>query len=139
MTSVLSVLRTRWGGAPGTLRLVAGLLAVQTLGFVSFGAYELGQLQAGRVVSGLVTALLLVAWGVALAFGAYALLAGRVAARGPVLAAQLIQVPTAWSFRGGETTWVMVVLGLTSLLVLVLVLLPVSTRYLVGSRVPRRP
>jgi len=134
VTSPLSFLGTRWGGAPGPLRGVAVLLALQTLGFVSFGLYELGQLHTGRVVSGAVTALLLVAWGAVLLLGAYALLAGRAYARGPVLAAQLIQVPTAWSFRGGETTWVTVVLGLTSVLVIVFVLLPASTRHLVGRR-----
>ncbi|MEA5154686.1 hypothetical protein [Raineyella sp.] len=138
MTSPLSSLAVRWRGAPGTLCAAAVLLVLQTVGFAGFGLFEFGQLQAGRVMTGVITAVLLVAWGLVLLLGAYALLAGRVFARGPVLAAELIQIPTAWSFRGGQTTWVALALGISSLLVIVLVLLPASTRHLVGPR-PAQP
>ncbi|QGF24440.1 hypothetical protein [Raineyella fluvialis] len=134
MTSPLATLRR----APVPLRIAAALVGIQTLGFAGFGLYELGQLVAARIVSGMAAEpLVLVAWGLALGWGAYALLGGRAVARGPVLAAQLIQVPTAWSLRGGDTTWAAVALGLTSLGVMVLVLFPASTRYLVGPRPER--
>ncbi len=137
VTSPLSALGTSWRGAPGPLRAAAVLLTLQTVGFAGFGLFEFGQLQAGRVMTGVITAVLLVAWGLVLVLGAYALLGGRAFARGPVLAAELIQIPTAWSFRGGETTWVAVLLGLSSVLVIVFVLLPASTRHLVGPRPER--
>lgn len=100
---------------------------------MAFGAYEATQLAAGRVMTGIVTALLLALWGAALAVGGWAMLGARLWARGPVVAAEIIHLPTAWSFRGGETTWVTLLWGLTSLAVLVLILVPASTRYLTGS------
>lgn len=133
MTSPIHALRSRFASAPRPLRAVAVLLALQALGFVAFGAYEATQLAAGRVVTGIVTALLLALWGVALAVGGWAMLGARLGARGPVVAVEIIHLPTAWSFRGGETTWVTLLGGLTSLVVVVLILVPASTRYLTGS------
>lgn len=137
VTILPSTLRTRFTTAPRPLRIAAVLLALQTLAFVAVGVYGMVQLQPGRLVGGVVTGLLLVVWGAALGVGGYALLGGRVAARGPVVGAELIHLPTAWSFRGGETTWVMVFLGLSSLVVFVLALLPASTRHLVPAEEER--
>lgn len=134
MTSLLPTLRTRFSSAPRTLRAVAILLAVQALGFIAFGVFETTQLVAGRVMTGVVTALLLILWGVVLGVGGWAMLGGRLWARGPVVAVEILHLPTAWDFRGGETTWVTVLWGLTSLAVVVLILVPASTRYLTGDR-----
>lgn len=133
MKSLAAVLRARLGAAPRPLRAVAVLLGLQALGFITFGVYESTQLTGGRVMTGIVTALLLVLWGGALGFAGWAMLGGRMLARGPVVAAEIIHLPTAWSFRGGETTWVTLLLGLTSLAVVILVLVPASTRYLTGT------
>ncbi|SDB85732.1 hypothetical protein GA0111570_10599 [Raineyella antarctica] len=133
MISLPSALRSRLAAAPRPLHAAAALLLVQALGFVAFGGYELTQVAAGRVVSGIVTALLLILWGLGLAFGGWAMLGGRLLARGPVVAAEIIHLPIAWSFRGGQTTWVTLLLGLTSLAVVLLVLVPASTRHLTGA------
>lgn len=132
MISLPTALRSRLAAAPRPLRVAAALLLVQALGFIAFGAYEFSQLAAGRVMTGIVTAVLLIAWGLALAFGGWAMLGGQMLARGPVVAAEIIHLPTAWSFRGGETTWVTLVFGLTSLAIVLLVLVPASTRHLTG-------
>lgn len=106
---------------------------VQALCLSAFGIYEFFQVQPGRVMTGIVTALLILLWGVGLGAGGWAMLAGRQLARGPVVAVEILHLPTAWSFRGGETTWVMLLMGLTSVAVIVLTLWPTSTRYLTSE------
>ena len=133
MISPASALRPRLLAAPRSLVVAAALLAFHAVGLSVFGLYEFTQVQPGRVMTGLVSAFLLVVWGLALGAGGWAMLGGRLWARGPVVAVELLHLPVAWSFRGGETTWVMLVLGLTSLAVIVLVLLPASTRHLTGA------
>jgi hypothetical protein len=59
---------------------------------------------------------------------------GRRWSRAPAIATQLIQLPIALSFRGGETTWFAVLLGAVSLTVIVCLLLPSSTRAFVGDQ-----
>lgn len=113
--------------------MAAALLPVQAVGFLVFGFFEYFQLQSGRVVTGIVSATLLVAWGASLGVLAYFLLRGRAWSRGPVAALELIHLPTAWSFRGGETTWVMLLLGASSLVILVMLVLPATTRHLLGD------
>jgi len=137
VNSLPTTIRTRLFAAPVPLRAALGLLVIQSIGFIAFGAYEFTQVQPGRVMTGVITGVLLILWGLGLAAGGYAMLAGRMAARGPVAAAEIIQVPTAWSFLGGQTTWVAILMGITSLAILVLVVLPQSTRHFTGSREQR--
>jgi hypothetical protein len=47
-----------------------------------------------------------------------------------VLLAQLIQLGTAWSFRGGDTTWIAVGLAVVALVVAAGVLHPASVEAL---------
>jgi hypothetical protein len=58
---------------------------------------------------------------------------GRSWARSPVVVAQLITLLTAYSFTGGETTWVAVVLAGVSVAALVCVLHPRSTAALAAD------
>ena len=53
---------------------------------------------------------------------------GRRWSRAPAIATQIIQLPVAWSLRGGETTWFAALLGAVSLTGLVCLLLPRSPR-----------
>jgi len=128
----LSAVRDGLRQAPGTVLVFALLLTLQAAAFLGFGLFEATQLHGGRVMTGLMTALLLVAWGVALVTLAGAAVAGRGWSRGPAVALELIHIPVAWSFLGGRTTWVAVALGVSSLVAVVLVLLPPSTAHLVG-------
>lgn len=68
--------------------------------------------------------LLLVARGVFLA---------RRWSRGPAVATQLILLPLAWSFVGGQTTWVAVALAALAITVFVALLHPRSTAVFVGT------
>jgi hypothetical protein len=58
---------------------------------------------------------------------------GRKWSRGPAVATQLILLPLAWNFVGGQTTWVAVVLAAVAITVLVGLLHPRSTAVFVGS------
>ena len=60
----------------------------------------------------------------------------RSGSRAPAIATQLIQLPVAWSFRGGETTWFATLLGAVSLVVVVCLLLPSSTAIFTAEQDP---
>lgn len=139
MIQPVSALRPRLLAAPRPLVVAALLLALHATGLSVFGIYEFTQVQPGRVMTGVVSALLLVVWGLGLGAAGWALLGGRLWARGPVMAVQILHLPIAWSFRGGETTWVAVVLGLTSLAIIALVVHPASTRFLTGRETVTDP
>ena len=108
--------------------LLAGvLLAVIAVLSVGFGVLELTQIRASRPVVGSGAAIIMLGYGVFLLAVARGVLRGRRWSRAPGVATQLLQLPIAWSFRGGETAWFAVALGAVSLCVLVCLLLPSST------------
>ncbi len=69
-----------------------------------------------------------------LAFCARGLLRLSSWTRGPIVLAQLIELGVAWSFRGGETTWVSVLLAIPAVIVLVVMFAPATTVALYGHR-----
>jgi hypothetical protein len=111
---------------PPPLVVAASLVGVEGALLVLFAVLELGNLSSDRLTMGLTTTIFFAAYGVALVLLAWYLHRGRAWARSPVLLAQLIQLGTAWSFRGGETTWVAVCLAVVALVVAVGVLHPAS-------------
>ena len=116
------------------LALAAGLLAVIGMTAAGFGVLELLATNASRAVVGSGAAIILLAYAVLLFAVARGVLRGRRWSRAPAIATQLIQMPVAWSFRGGETTWVAFLLGAVSLTVIVCLLLPSSTRIFTGEQ-----
>ncbi len=48
--------------------------------------------------------------------------------------AQLIELGVAWSFRGGSTTWVSILLAVPAVAVLAVVFSPSTTQALFGER-----
>jgi len=54
--------------------------------------------------------------------------------RGPIVLAQLIELGVAWSFRGGETTWVAILLAIPAVVVLAVIFSPATTQALYGRR-----
>ena len=64
------------------------------------------------------TSLFFAVYGVGLLFCAWQLTRGQSWARSPVVLAQLIQLGVAWSFRGGDTTWVAIALAVVAVVVL---------------------
>ena len=111
---------------PAPLSVAASLVAVEGGLVVLLAVAELASLSSARLTMGLTTAVFFAVYGAAL-LGCAVLLARRVAVgRSPALLAQLIQLGIAWSFRGGGTTWVAVVLALVALVVIAGLLHPAS-------------
>jgi hypothetical protein len=115
------------------LRVAAVLAAVQGLGLVCYAVLELLALTGGRVTMGLTTAAFFAAYGVMLLVSGRALLAGRAWGRGPVLFAQLVWLGVAWSFRGGDTTWVSATLAVVAVVTIAGLVLPASRAALEGE------
>ncbi len=103
------------------------LTAVEGLVVLVYAVLEMAHLDADRVGVAVTTAAFFALVGGALLFCAAGLVRGHSWARSPVVVVQLITLLTAWSFVGGETTWVAVVLAVVSVAVLVCVLHPRST------------
>ncbi|WP_157973781.1 hypothetical protein [Desertihabitans aurantiacus] len=120
----MSTARTR---PPLPLLLAAAVLVVVAVGALGFAVVELVNLRAHRWVVAVGTTVLMAGYGVFLLAVANGLRRAARWSRGPAVATQLIQLPVAWGFLGGSTTWVTVVLGGLSLLALVCLLLPTST------------
>ncbi len=108
------------------LTLAAGLLTVVGVASAGYGVLELLATRASRAVVGSGAAIILLAYAVLLVAVARGVVRGRRWSRAPAIATQLIQLPVAWSFRGGETTWFAALLGVVSLVVVVCLLLPTS-------------
>ena len=100
---------------PPPLVVAASLAALEGATLVLYGVLELASLSIGRVTMGVTTAVFFLAYGAFLAFCARQLLRRQSWARGFVAMAQLVQLGVAWSFRGGGTTWLAVVLAVVAL------------------------
>lgn len=130
----MTVLTAPGSAVPTPLRVSALLVAVQGVALVVYAVLELVSLRSGRVTMGATTAAFFAAYAAMLLLAARGLLLGRSWARGPVVFAQLVWLGVAWSFRGGETTWVAALLAVTALVVIGGVLAPASIRALDGER-----
>ena len=119
---------------PAPLVVAASLVAVEGGMLLMYAAMELGSLSSQRLTMGLTTAVFFAAYGGALLYCTWQLTRGHSWARSPVVLAQLIQLGVAWSFRGGETTWVAVSLAVVAVIVLAGVLHPASVDALGGDR-----
>jgi len=111
---------------PLPLLVAVALVALEAVALVVVGVSELGVLSSARATMGLTTALFFVVYAAGLGAGAWQLLRLRSWTRAPVVLAQLIQLGVAWSFRGGATTPVAVVLALVAALVLAGIFHPAS-------------
>ena len=115
------------GRRPVTIVLAAALLALEGLLGLGYAGIAVGQIRMSRAVLGLGVAVLMAAFGLLLLVVARGVFLGRRWSRAPAVVAQLIMLPIAWSFKGGATTWVSVVLAALAIAVLVGVLHPRST------------
>jgi hypothetical protein len=109
------------------LRAAAALAALQGLAMLANAGLELFWLTSDRLTMGTTTAVFFAAYGAALLLCARGLLRARSWARSPLVFAQLIWLGVAWSFRGGQTTWVAVLLAVVAVAALVGLLHPAST------------
>jgi hypothetical protein len=120
-------------GPPRPLLGAAVLVGLQGLVLCVFAALEVVAVDRGRVTLAITTGLFFLALGTGLGLCAWGLSRVRSWARGPVVAAELVGVLLSFSFWGGETTPVAVVILLVSLGALVGVLHPSSTQALASD------
>ena len=121
------------GRRPVTIIIAAVSLALEGLLGLGYGGVALGQVRMSRAVVGVGVAILMAGFGISLLLVARGVFMGRRWSRGPAVVAQLILLPIAWSFRGGGTTWVSVVLAMIAITTLVGLLHPRSTAVFIGS------
>ena len=118
---------------PATLVGAAVLVGLEGLLLCVLAVLEVVALDSGRLTMGITTGLFFLVLGVGLLLCAWGLFRVGSWARGPVVAIELIGVLLSFSFWGGETTLVAVVILLVSVAVLVAVLHPASTRALAAN------
>lgn len=82
---------------------------------------------------GLTTSAFFVAYGAALLACAFAMIRGHSWARSPVVLTQLIQLGVAWSFRGGSTNLIAIVLAVVAIVVLAGLAHPASVEALTDN------
>jgi hypothetical protein len=120
---------------PGAaIRLAAGLVALEAAGLVALAVAEIVNTDSDRPSVGVTTALFFFLYAAGLGFCARGLLRLSSWTRGPIVLAQLIELGVAWSFRGGDTTWVSVLLAIPAVIVLVVMFAPSTTVALYGHR-----
>jgi hypothetical protein len=119
---------------PVALRVGGAVLAVEGLVAVVLGLLEAFAVTGSRLTMGVTTAIFLIVYGAALGLVGYGLSRAAGWSRAPAVLTQLLQLGVAWSFRGGSTTWVAVILGLAALYVLVSVFLRSSLAALTAGR-----
>ncbi|NNG18898.1 hypothetical protein HJ590_04795 [Naumannella sp. ID2617S] len=119
---------------PPTLLVAALVLALEGVVALVLGALDAVNVNPNRPVVGIGGAIVWIGYAVALLLLARGLFRARPWSRGPVTATQLINLPVAWSFWGGDTRPIAIALAAASLLVLVCVLHPASTAVLVRDR-----
>ena len=104
--------------APTPLKVAGVLVVLESLALIVLSVLELFNLTSERATMGVSTSIFFVVYAVAIALCAWRMVLLDSWARSPVVLAQLIQLGVAWSFRGGETTWVAIVLALVAVVAL---------------------
>lgn len=106
--------------------VAAGLVGVEAVLLLGYGVVLIPSMHSERLAMGVTTPLFFILYGAGLAFCAWSVVRLHSWARAPLVLAQLIQLGVAWSFRGGTSTVVTVVLALAAVLVLVGIFHPAS-------------
>jgi len=120
-------------GRPVPLTIAVGLIGLEGLVLLVYAVLEVASVDADRVGLAVTTAIFFAVFGGALVVCAVGLSRLHSWARSPVVVAQLITLLTAWSFVGGETTWVAAVLATVSVAVLVCLFHPRSIAALAAA------
>jgi hypothetical protein len=118
----------RPGTRPVTLLVASLVVALQGLGMIVFAVLEVANTSSAHVGVAVTTAIFFLVVGAGLLLFARGLARVRSWARGPVVAAELIELLTGYSFVGGNTTLVGVVLAVVAVVVLICVFHPASIR-----------
>jgi hypothetical protein len=118
---------------PAPLLAAAAVVALEAVAMLVLAVVQLIYLDSHRVALTVTTTLFFVGLAAGLALCAWGLAGVHSWARGPVVAGQLIGLFVAFSFWGGDTTYVALLLGGGSLVALAGVLVPASTRALADA------
>jgi hypothetical protein len=118
---------------PRPLKIAAAIVALEGVVVAILGVGEAITIDTSRLVLGLTTAVFLLMYGAGLVLVGRGLYRTASWSRGPAVFAQLIQLCIAWSFWGGSTRWVSVLLALAGVGVLVGVFQKASTDALVDD------
>ena len=116
------------------IRLAAGLVALEAVGLIALAVAEIVNIDWDHPAAGVTQAVFFLLYAAGLALCARGLLRLSSWTRGPIVVAQLIELGVAWSFRGGETTWVTVLLAIPAVIVLAVMFAPATTVALYGHR-----
>jgi hypothetical protein len=100
---------------------------------LAYAVLEAASVHADRATMGITTALFFCVVAGVLMTCAWYVARARAWARSPIVVAQLLFLGLAWSFLGGPTTWVSVVLAVLAVVVLVGLLHPASLDALSGE------
>jgi hypothetical protein len=111
---------------PPPLVVAAGLVLVEGVLLLGYGVLEAAHIESARAAMGITTAAFFVLLGAVLIACGWLVLHGRAGARSPIIVAQVMFLGLAWSFRGGDTTWVAIGLGIVAVVVLAGLLHPAS-------------
>jgi hypothetical protein len=106
--------------------VAAGLVVVQGLLLLGYGVLEAAHIESARAAMGATTAAFFVLLAGFLIACGWLVMRGRAWPRSPIVVAQVMFLGLAWSFRGGDTTWVAIVLAVVAVVVLVGLLHPAS-------------
>ncbi len=115
------------------LRLAGGICGLEATTVAAMGVVEIVSLDTGRLALGVTTAVFLFVYAAGLALAGLGLARARSWARAPVVLSQLIQLGIAWSFYGGSTTWVALLLAVPAAVVVVISVRPSTTSALYGD------
>ncbi len=124
---------------PPPLVVAASLVAVEGVLLLGYGVLEAAHLHHNRAAMGVTTAAFFVLLAVVLLGCAWQVTHGRSGARSPIIVAQVMFLGLAWSFRGGDTTWVSIALAVVAVVVLGGLLHPASVDALADPRSGEAP
>jgi hypothetical protein len=116
------------------MRTAAAVVALEGLALGAVGVAGAFAIDSDRLALGITNTVFFLLYAGLLLWSARALLGGHSWARSPIVLTQLIQLGVAWSFAGGDTRWVSVVLAVPALGVLAAMLAPSTTEVLYGRR-----
>ena len=111
---------------PAPLVVAAVLVVVEGLLLLGYGVLEAAHIEAARAAMGVTTAAFFVLLAGLLIAGGWLVVRGHAWPRSPIVVAQVMFLGLAWSFRGGDTTWVAIGLAVVAVVVLVGLLHPAS-------------
>jgi hypothetical protein len=114
------------------MQAAAVVVALEGLTLAGVGVAEIFAIHSDRVALGVTNTVFFLLYGALLVWSARALLYQQSWSRSPIVLTQLIQLGVAWSFAGGDTRWISVLLAIPALGVLAAMLAPSTTESLYG-------